>query len=262
MDIYTIIGIVIAAVVGFGVLLYYLIKQTIRANADKEKMEFAGPVISRLSAKAKQKIRELGIGECPDYSTAGYEYFEYKTKYNYEDNMHLLMDDNTRQIVFYQLVPFNIDPKATYDDLQFFEVHNYSDLTKAETVNSLGPISSTGVGVGTGISVAGIPVGVGVSNTTTTQAVNMIGVTLYFSDGKTAYVNFLNNRSVTMGSGIYNQALLSANQLLAICEQIIKNNETPKTEGLNALIELQKLLDKQIITQEEFEAKKKQILNL
>lgn len=260
--IFTLIGISIAFFVGMGLLLYYLIKQTKRASEDRRKLEFAGPVIQRMSAIAKQRVLELGIGECPDYSTAGYEFFEFKTKCHYEDNVHLLMDDKTRQIVFYQLVPFSINPKATYNDLQYFSVHSYSDMIKAEVVNSLGAISSIGVGVGTGTSIAGIPIGVGVSNTTSTQTVNALCVTMYFSDGETASVNFLNNQTVAIGSSIYKDALFKANRLLAFCEQIIKNNEAPKTEGLSALVELQKLLDQHIITPEEFEAKKKQILNL
>ena len=246
--IFTLIGISIAFFVGMGLLLYYLIKQTKRASEDRRKLEFAGPVIQRMSAIAKQRVLELGIGECPDYSTAGYEFFEFKTKCHYEDNVHLLMDDKTRQIVFYQL--------------QYFSVHSYSDMIKAEVVNSLGAISSIGVGVGTGTSIAGIPIGVGVSNTTSTQTVNALCVTMYFSDGETASVNFLNNQTVAIGSSIYKDALFKANRLLAFCEQIIKNNEAPKTEGLSALVELQKLLDQHIITPEEFEAKKKQILNL
>lgn len=257
-------GFVVAGIIVLIFLVPYLIKQTKKAMDNTNKMETAGPVIRRLSNVAKEKMAALGIkGDYEDYSTAGYEYFEYKTKYNYEDNLHLVIHKGTKQIVQYQLIPFHFDVNKQYSNLHLFEVHKFSDLVKAEIVTNLGVVNSTNVGTGVGTNVGGLGVGVGVSNGTSTQMVNSLNVNLYFKDGKLNTVNFLHNTSTAMGSDFYNNAIMDAKVLLNICELIIKENEPkPKEESTEKLIEYKKLLDSGIITEEEFNAKKKEILNL
>ena len=211
--------------IALAIMLPILILKTKKASGDTNKMVAAGPVISYLSAVAKQRLYNCGIvGGYTDYSTAGYEYFEYKTKYNYEDNLHLIIDRATRQIASYQLIPFYFDPTRQYPDLQFFHVHSYDDLFKAEINTNLGNLTTTTLGTGVGVGFGGVGVGVGASYGVSTQMVNTMTVDLYFKDGATASCNFLNNMSVDMGGTYYNQALARAKALLNICELIIKEN--------------------------------------
>ena len=221
--------IIILCLIALSILVPILIVKTNRAVKDTKKMEAAGPVITRLSILAKSKLKQHGIADgYKDYSTAGYEYFEYKTKYNYEDNLHLIIDKETKQIASYQLVPFYFDPTKQYCDLQFFTVHPYSDLVKAEINTNLGNITTTTIGAAVSTSRGGIGVGVGSSFGVSTQMVNTMTVDLYFKDGATASCNFLNNMSVNMGGTYYNQALHNAKVLLNICEMIIKENNQSK----------------------------------
>ena len=56
---------------------------------------------------------------------------------------------------------------------------------------------------------------------------------------------------------------MEAKVLLNICELIIKDNEPkPKEDNTGKLIEYKKLLDAGVISQEEFDAKKKELINL
>lgn len=258
------IAFIVVDLIALAILIPILIVKTKKAVNDEKKMKAAGPVISRMSSLAKQKMASIGIrGNYEDYSTAGYEYFEYKTKYNYEDNMHLVIHKETKQIVYYQYIPFNFDLNKQYNDLFHYEVHNFSDLVKAEIVTNLGVVNSTSVGTGVGTGIGGVGVGVGVSNGTSTQMVNSILVTLYFKDGKTNNCNFLHNRSTAMGSDFYNSAIMEAKALLNKCELIVKGNEPKKNEdSTSKLIEYKKLLDAGVITQEEFNEKKKELLGL
>ena len=257
-------GFVIVGIIVLVIMIPILIAQTKKATNDTKKMETAGPVIKKLSNLAKQKMAAIGIkNNYEDYSTAGYEYFEYKTKYNYEDNLHLVIHKDTKQIVSYQFIPFYFNPNKEYNSLYDFDVHKFDDLVKAEIVTNLGVVNSTSIGSGVGTNIGGIGVGVGVSNGTSTQMVNSVLVTLYFKDGKTNSCNFLNNRSVEMGGSLYNNAIMNAKALLNICELIIKDNEPkPKEDNTGKLIEYKKLLDAGVISQEEFDAKKKELINL
>lgn len=257
-------------IIGVVILIFlfpYLVKQTAKANECTKKMETAGPVISRLYNVTLKKMKECGVSEqCEDFSTAGYEYFEYKTKYNYIDNLHLVVDKNSKQIIYYQLIPFHFDLTKSYNDLQFFNVYSFSDLVKVEINTNLGNIMTSTNHTMLGTGIGNIGVGFGSSNGESTQLVNTMTVDLYFKNGETATCNFLNNRKTIMGSDYYNQALCEAKRLLNICEIIIKENE-PKNEvkeqnnNLSQLVELKKILDLGIITQEEFDKKKAEILS-
>ncbi len=217
---------IVLGVIALIVMVPILIKKTNNAVKDTKKMEAAGPIIARLSTVAKDKLRQYGITEgYQDYSTAGYEYFEYKSKYNYEDNLHLIIDKETKQIASYQFIPFYFDPTKQYSELEHFMVHSYKDLVKVELNTNLGNITTTTVGTAVGTGSGGIGVGIGSSIGVSTQMVNTMTVDLYFKDGETASCNFLNNMSVNMGGTYYNQALANAKVLLNICEMIIKENE-------------------------------------
>lgn len=262
-------GIVIVCAIGLLIIIPVLISKTKTAVNNTQKMEGVGPSIKNLSKKAKAKLDELGFIEPNDYSTAGYEFFEYKTKYNYEDNLHLVIDHKSKQIAYYQYVPFHVEAGKTYTDFVFFEVHSFKDVTKAEIINNLGVVNTVSLGTGVGTSIGGIGVGVGVANSTSTQEVNSLGLSIYFKDGKSAGVNFLHNCSTTMGSSVYNNALMQAKELLNICEIIIKENEKKEeapsisqSSSLDELKKLKELLDEGIITQEEFDLKKKELLGL
>lgn len=223
---------IILGIVTLIIVVPLLIKETKKAINATKKMETAGPIITRLSNMAKEKLKQYGIADgYQDYSTAGYEYFQYKSKYNYEDNLHLIIDKETRQIVSYQLIPFYFDPAKQYSDLQFFLVHSFDDLVKVEINTNLGNVSTTTIGSAIGTGIGGIGVGVGTSMGVSTQMVNTMTVDLYFKDGTAASCNFLNNMSVEMGGNYYNQALSSAKILLNICEMIIKENEEKQGSG-------------------------------
>ncbi len=216
---------IILCVIALIVIVPILIIQTNKFIKNKKKMEAAGPVIARLSKLAKDKLMQNGIVDgYQDYSTAGYEYFEYKDKYNYEDNIHLILDKKSRQIAHYMLIPFCFDPAKQYSDLQYFSVHSFDDLVKVELNTGLGDVKTTSVGTGVGTNLGGVGVGIGSSNGVSTQLVTSLSVCLYFRDGSAASCNFLNNRTVSMGGEVYKRAHISAKMLLNICEMIIKEN--------------------------------------
>ena len=79
----------------------------------------------------------------------------------------------------------------------------------------VGVVVAAGVAVGVGVGVAAgvaVGVGVGVANSTSSQQVTSITVSVTFKNGDVAYVNFLDNIMAYQGDNRYNVALASAKQ--------------------------------------------------
>ena len=271
------IGVIIGLAIVFVISVIVAISKTKKYSDDKKTMEGVGPSIEKLSLVARKRLEEAGFTNPVDYSTAGYCYFEFKTKYHYEDNVHLVIDHDAKKIAYYQFVPFRPEQNKTYNNFQIFEIHKFEDISKVELTNNLGVINTVSTGSGIGTSIGGVAIGTGVSNSVASQTVTALGITVYFKDGKEGSVNFLNNVTVTMGDSLYNSALSEAKKLLNVFELIIKENEKQEkakekaleTEKANEnpsyldeLERLKKLLDQGIISQEEFDQKKKKLLGL
>ena len=95
-------------------------------------------------------------------------------------------------------------------------------------------------------------------------------ITLKNSHVDTAYINFI-DRSTYTSSSSYKKAIRDAQSCISafeiICDynknQTVNNNKVIKNSSdADEILKFKKLLDAGIITQAEFDAKKKQILNL
>lgn len=156
-------------------------------------------------------------------------------------------------------------------------VHNYSDLVSYEYQENGGTVVSGGVGSavvgGALFGSVGAVVGAATGKKKLADFVNSMKIRLTVKDmnSPTEYID-MNPVRIRMkrSSGQYRKNLEETQEILSCLELIIRENQKSLSASENSkpadaadeILKYKKLLDAGAITQEEYEAKKKQLLNL
>ena len=156
-------------------------------------------------------------------------------------------------------------------------VHSYADLVSYEYQEDGGTIVSGGIGgalVGGALfGSVGAIVGAAAGKKKQSDFVNSmkIRLTVNSMSNPTEYID-MNPVRIRMkrSSGQYRKVLEETQEILSCLELIIKENQNiagvqdkiPKMDPTDEILKYKKLLDAGAITQEEYEEKKKQLLNL
>lgn len=154
------------------------------------------------------------------------------------------------------------------------KIYKFSDILEYELIEDGNSITKGGVGSviagGVLFGATGAVVG-GVTGKKTTQGIVKrleIKITMNNMEHPTEYINFLMMEQ-KKSSIIYRNAIGSAEQVLSILALIVKDNELSRgiqqqntVSSADEILKYKNLLDQGIITQEEFEAKKQQLLDL
>lgn len=159
----------------------------------------------------------------------------------------------------------------------FGPVHNYSDLVSYEYQEDGGTVVSGGVGSavvgGALFGSVGAVVGAATGKKKLADFVNSMKIRLTVKDmnNPTEYID-MNPVRIRMkrSSGQYRKNLEETQEILSCLELIIRENQKSLSASENSkpadaadeILKYKKLLDAGAITQEEYEAKKKQLLNL
>ncbi|MCC0696193.1 SHOCT domain-containing protein [Clostridioides sp. ES-S-0048-02] len=172
-----------------------------------------------------------------------------------EQNLLKISYKNRNQILVEKIIKF--------DDILEFEL-----LEDGETIvkGGLGRAITGGVLFGgTGAVVGGIT---GKKTSRKVVEVFKIKITLKDINNPIEYINLINSK-VKTNSSIYQKAFSDAQEILSILSIITKYNvtEDKKEESMcnstaDEILKYKNLLDMEAITQEEFDAKKKELLNL
>ncbi|EQF26329.1 MULTISPECIES: DUF4428 domain-containing protein [Clostridioides] len=152
-------------------------------------------------------------------------------------------------------------------------VYNYSDIIEYELLENGETVTKGGIGraLAGGALFGGVGAVVGgVTAKRTTKALidNLkIKITLNDLNNPNIYINLIQFRTKS-NSSIYKMAYSSAQEILSILAIIVKDNEVSDTQNSNIpsvadeILKYKNLLDMEAITQDEFDAKKKELLNL
>jgi hypothetical protein len=220
--------------------------------------------IKRFSIDSLRKMIENG----ETFSYSGYKAeAKHKKKLNKENYENYFAEFKAKGSLYYPLI-FRYDTKQIFFALDFlknlYQIHSFSEITdfkidKNETFNSntKKDISfSKGI---TGYLIAGSTGGVigassGNSSTKTLKEVSAITFTIRFYDG--SYTSFAL-------SG-HPEDIVNANKIELELKKIVNENNSSSSHSnnLSDLRELKSLFDDGIITQEEFDLKKKELLGL
>ena len=163
--------------------------------------------------------------------------------------------------------------KRSENDKKAPIIHSYENIVKFEILEDGESIVSGGVGraiVGgalfgaTGAIVGGIT-----GKKTTRKVVDTFKIKITFNNinNPLEYVNLINAKTKT-NSSIYQNACNEAQEILSVLSIIIKNNDKADNEqsktsdSIEQVKGLKELLDLGAITEEEFNTKKKELLNL
>ncbi|ORN06469.1 hypothetical protein FAM21834_02114 [Lentilactobacillus parabuchneri] len=147
---------------------------------------------------------------------------------------------------------------------------SYESLVSYQPIERKAVINGHGVGralVG-GLLAGGVGAIVGAATKENNyNAVQWLSVVMNFKDGKTRQIVFV-NQVVRTGDPAFISAFQFYKKLCAQLDQVIQENKNeqvklqPQIDPADELAKFKKLADDGIITQQEFEAKKKQLLGL
>ena len=151
---------------------------------------------------------------------------------------------------------------------------NYEDLTDVELLEDGNTISKKGIGraVAGGVLLGGVGALVGAatgsSKGKSTSTMLSIKITTNDINNPTRYINFISTETKKSGF-IYKTAYASAQECISILNLILDEVESeplqpnnPTDSVVDEIRKFKSLLDDGIITQEEFDAKKKELLGL
>lgn len=154
----------------------------------------------------------------------------------------------------------------SYKDILNFELlENGEAITKGGLGNAI--VGGALLG-GVGAIVGGVVGPKKTKQEITEYRIKIVVKNFYFSE---VYINFLETGKVKSGSFLYKTYAASAQQILSMLAimtdsiknpEPIKNPDTANNYVADEIIKFKSLLDQGIITQEEFDAKKKQLLGL
>ncbi|HAU5240603.1 TPA: SHOCT domain-containing protein [Clostridioides difficile] len=151
--------------------------------------------------------------------------------------------------------------------IKFDEILEFELLEDGETIvkGGLGSAITGGVLLGgTGAVVGGIT---GKKTSRKVVEIFKIKITVKDINNPIEYINLINTRTKT-NSSIYQNACNEAQEILSVLSIIVKNNDKANNEqdktssSIEQVKGLKELLDIGAITEEEFNAKKKELLNL
>ena len=172
---------------------------------------------------------------------------------------------------------FEVNPSGL-KNFGVFSPHNYEDIIDFELIEDGNSVTKGGLGRaaagaalfgGVGAVVGGVT---GKRKTKSTCSELRIKITMKDMNEPVLYIDFLNGKEVKKSSKDYDKAVNMAREVFSLLQIAVDSVEVaeaaPQTtviEQVSAADEIKKfkeLLDMGIITQEEFEAKKKQLLGL
>lgn len=156
-------------------------------------------------------------------------------------------------------------------------VHNYEDLVSYEYSEDGGTVVSGGVGSaivgGALFGIVGAVVGAATGKKKQSEFVNSMKIKLTVNDitNPTEYIDMNPIRMrMKRSSGQYRKTLETTQEILSCLELIVKESQAKAsanpvdngTDPADEILKYKKLLDTGAITQEEYDAKKKQLLGL
>lgn len=153
------------------------------------------------------------------------------------------------------------------------KVYDYSDIIDYELIENGETYKKSGNGLmravvgGALFGGVGAIVGASTTKTTSQEKVNSLYINIFLKGGKLEKINFIDTPTEINGFDYTNNRDKASN-LIAILADITKNNEVVPAEAetkyseADEIAKFKKLYDDGTITYEEFEAKKKQLLNL
>lgn len=166
---------------------------------------------------------------------------------------------------------WTIPELSTLGNVKDITIHNFNEITNFELLEDGKSIASGGVGRalvggalfgGVGAIVGGSTGKKKSSNVCTSYKIK---ITLNNFSDPTCYINFISGGEFKKSSSIYKLFVDNAQQVLSLLELIVAKNNSFSSVSSDPTKEIQKyktLLDKGIITQDEFARKKKELLNL
>lgn len=208
------IGMIVVLGVAFVGVVAFCILKTVQSKKDFGEIEKDVPIITANAEKAKADKLAAGFVSSEQFSSFGYKFFEYGTKYNCPDNLNVEIDRTNKKIACYMLLPYD------------FHIYSFTDLFKCEFMINNGKVDISTVTTGVGTSVGGMGVGIGVTSGTAEQQINAVAAMLTFKNGENFILNFLNNKVATQGSDAYNEALYLAKDFCNKMEIILKEAES------------------------------------
>lgn len=206
------VTIMVVLAVAFVAVSVFCILRTRQHKKDYSEIEKNVPVITANEQKAKANKLAAGFVSDEQFSSFGYNFFEYGAKYNCPDNLNIELDRTNKKIACYMLLPYD------------FHIYSFADLFKCEFMINNGKVDISTVTTGVGTSVGGLGVGIGVTSGTAEQQINAVAAMITFKNGDNFILNFLNNRVAAQGSDAYNEALFLAKDFCNKMEIIISEN--------------------------------------
>ena len=207
------IGVIIGLFIVAVIIIAFCIKQTIQHNKDYTQIKNDLPIIQQNSQIIEAKLSELHIDRKNHYSSLGYKFIQYRTEFNAPDNLNLIVDYSNKLFVEYLFLPYT------------FNTHNFEDLFDYALFVNDGKVETEKTGLATGSAVGGIGFGVSTSTSTSQTEVTAICVSLYFKDGTSCGINFIDNVKCYKGDTRYNTAIAQANEFCRQMELIKKQNK-------------------------------------
>lgn len=177
-----------------------------------------------------------------------------KKNNNVQSFSDVYFDNDTKQILY---VRMGMVGKYSYSDIvSYIPINEGHGSIKKHTVTRAvtGGIIAGGIGAAIGASTGGKQY----------QYVDKLGVTISFYDGSSLPIPLITTETKknSFTSNILYQVF---DKLCSLLDSIIvsnQNNDASSCNGINNLKQLKQLVDEGVITQEEFEIKKKQILKI
>lgn len=189
-----------------------------------------------------------------------------KSKMNYLKRQDEYIEENVNNKVefnhFLQTFTVNDEDSKTYNYKQIVDFELLEDGSTLIQGSAMDAIAG-------GLLFGGVGAIVG-SNIGTKQSTNMchsleIKITLRDNDTPSIYIPFIDNYPVNKNSDLYRNIFTEAQNTLSALklamDQVSDKTQTSNISGADEIMKYKKLLDDGIITQEEFDAKKTQILN-
>ena len=164
-------------------------------------------------------------------------------------------------------------PDGTFGDVKNPIIYSFEDILGYELLEDGNSITKGGLGaalVGRMVSPLGAVVGasVGKRKTKPTCTKLQIKITINNISTPTIFVNLITRETKKSGL-VYKNAYESAQNILSVLQIICENNKAATTtnggsssSSADEILKYKNLLDSGVITQEEFEAKKRQLLGL
>ncbi|EGT5292704.1 DUF4428 domain-containing protein [Clostridioides difficile] len=211
--------------------------------------------------KAPKILRKLDIEKTISSTKKNNELQKIFNPTNNIENYIEFDEDNKKWLV----------PKRSVNDKKAPTIHSYENIAEFELLEDGESVVSGGLGravVGgalfgaTGAIVGGI-----IGKKTTRKVVNSfkIKITINNIDNPVEYIELINKKTKT-NSSVYEKAYKDAHKILstlsAITQSIKVTDNINSSSVADEILKYKNLLDIEAITQEEFDIKKKELLNL